>query len=151
MSRKVIRSGMGIHRVLQKGVLYYYNSWSVCILTQQFEHKTFSQPPDPSVLANYLSRNFPGTTYRAVYETGYSGFWIHDQLREKGIDCIVVNPADIPTTDKEQAGKTDKVDCCKLARRLWSWSGTRIKLTDHFCFATMLHNFMNMRSFHEKT
>jgi len=85
-------------------------------LTQQFEHKTFTQPPDPSVLANYLNRNFPGATYHAVYEAGYSGFWIHDQLREKGIECIVVNPADVPTTDKERAGKRDKVDCRKLGR-----------------------------------
>jgi len=52
-----------------------------------------------------LNRNFPGATYHAVYEAGYSGFWIHDRLREKGIDCIVVNPADIPTTDKERSGK----------------------------------------------
>jgi hypothetical protein len=76
-----------------------------------FEHSTFTQLPDPSVLVNYLTRNFPGATYHAVYEAGYSGFWIHDQLRGKGIDCIVVNPADIPTTDKERTGKTDKADC----------------------------------------
>jgi transposase len=98
------------------GLNVHKKSWSVCILTQQFEHKTFAQPPDPSVLANYLNRNFPGATYHAVYEAGYSGFWIHDQLREKGIECIVVNPADVPTKDKERKGKRDPVDCRKLAR-----------------------------------
>jgi transposase len=63
-----------------------------------------------------LNRNFPGATYHAVYEAGYTGFWIHDQLRRKGIECIVVNPADVPTKDKERAGKRDPVDCRKLAR-----------------------------------
>ena len=103
---------------LYVGLDVHKKSWSVCILTHQFEHKTFTQPPDPSVLANYLNRNFPGATYHAVYEAGYCGFWIHDRLREKGIDCIVVNPADVPTKDKERAGKTNKVDCRKLARSL---------------------------------
>ncbi len=68
---------------LYVGLDVHRKRWSVCVLTQQFEHKTFSQPPDPSVLANYLNRNFPGATYHAVYEAGYSGFWIHDRLREK--------------------------------------------------------------------
>ena len=86
--------------------------------TDQFEHKTFSQPPEVGVLVNYLKRNFPGAAYRSVYEAGFSGFWIHDQLQEQGVQCLVVNPADVPTKDKERAGKTDRVDCRKLARSL---------------------------------
>lgn len=31
---------------------------------------------------------------------------------------MVVNPADVPTKNKERAGKTDRVDCRKLARSL---------------------------------
>ncbi len=127
---------------LYVGLDVHRKRWSVCVLTQQFEHKTFSQPPDPSVLANYLNRNFPGATYHAVYEAGYSGFWIHDRLREKGIDCIVVNPADIPTTDKERTGKTDKVDCRKLGRCLRNgelkgiYVPTRIKIEDRSLLRT---------------
>jgi transposase len=33
---------------------------------------------------------------------------------------MVANPADIPTKDKERAGKTDRVDCRKLAKSLRS-------------------------------
>jgi transposase len=124
------------------GLDVHKKHWSVCVLTQQFEHKTFSQPPDPSVLANYLNRNFPGAAYHAVYEAGYSGFWIHDRLREKGIDCIVVNPADIPTTDKERSGKTDKVDCRKLGHCLRNGQLTgiyvppRVKIEDRSLIRT---------------
>ncbi len=88
------------------------------ILTEQFEHKTFTQPPEVEKLTCYLQRTFPEAMYHAVYEAGFSGFWLHDQLKEKGIDCMVVNPADVPTKDKERAGKTDRVDCRKLARGL---------------------------------
>lgn len=124
------------------GLDVHKKHWSVCILTQEFEHKAFSQPPDPSVLANYLNRNFPGANYHAVYEAGYLGFWIHDRLREKGIDCIVVNPADIPTTDKERSGKTDKVDCRKLGRCLRNgqltgiYVPTRVKIEDRSLLRT---------------
>ena len=100
--------GMDVHK----------KSWSISILTDQFEHKTFSQPPEVGVLVNYLKRNFPGAVYKSVYEAGFSGFWIHDRLQEQGVQCLVVNPADVPTKDKERAGKTDRVDCRKLARSL---------------------------------
>lgn len=102
--------GMDVHK----------KSWSISIYTEQFEHKTFSQPPEVGVLVNYLKRNFPGAAYKTVYEAGFSGFWIHDRLQEQGIPCLVVNPADVPTKDKERAGKTDRVDCRKLARSLRS-------------------------------
>ncbi len=124
--------GMDVHK----------KSWSVCILTHQLEHKTFSQPPDPTVLVNYLKRNFPGATYHAAYEAGYSGFWTHDRLRELGVECIVVNPADVPTKNKERVRKRDKVDCRKLARSLRSgeltgiYVPTRIKVEDRSLLRT---------------
>ena len=95
-------------------------SWKTCILTKRFEHKTFTQPPDAEVLVGYLRRNFPGAQYHCVYEAGFSGFWAHDQLREAGVDCIVVNPADVPQKGKEQVYKTDRVDARKLAQNLRS-------------------------------
>ncbi|HSB31614.1 MAG TPA: hypothetical protein VLD55_08440 [Candidatus Sulfobium mesophilum] len=66
--------GMDIHK----------KSWSISIVTDHSAHKTFSQPPDPTVLSNYMQRDFPGATYHAAYEAAYSGFWIHDQLRQNG-------------------------------------------------------------------
>ena len=93
-------------------------SWKVCILVGELFHRRFSQEPDVLALAHYLKRNFPGAQYHCVYEAGYSGFWIHDQLRALGIECIVVNPADVPTSDKERRVKTDRIDARKLARGL---------------------------------
>ena len=64
--------------------------WKVCILTEELEHKTFSQSPKPEVLAGCLRKYFPGARYLRVYEAGYFGFWIHDALRQQGVECIVI-------------------------------------------------------------
>jgi len=42
--------GMDVHK----------KSWSVSIHTEQFEHKTFTQPPEVEKLTHYLQRTFPG-------------------------------------------------------------------------------------------
>jgi transposase len=92
--------------------------WLTSVYTERYEHKTFSQEPKVTTLVNYLRRNFPCAHYHIVYEAGYCGFWIHEAFTREGIDCIVVNPADVPTRDKEHAHKTDPVDARKLARSL---------------------------------
>ena len=76
-------------------------NWKVCILTKELAHKTFSQPPDPKVLVRYLRSHFPGARYLCAYEAGYFGFWIYYALKQMGVECIVVHPADVPTMDKE--------------------------------------------------
>jgi len=94
-------------------------SWKVSILvgTDQV-HRSFTQPPRPEILAQYLERNFPGATYHCAYEAGFSGFWTYEALTAQGIDCMVVNPADVATTNKERQSKTDRIDAQKLAREL---------------------------------
>lgn len=98
----------------------HLKSWSVTIMTDEITHKTFSQPPEPEVLHQYLQRNFPGGTYLSAYEAGFCGYWIHHKLLKLGIHSIVVNPADIPTTNKEKVQKDDKRDSRKIAKALRS-------------------------------
>jgi len=100
------------------GLDVHKNRWSVSIYSEHFEHKTFSQPPRVDMLVKYLRRNFPGGTFHCVYEAGFCGYWIAEQLEQHGIDCVVVHPADIPTKSKERTNKSDRVDCRKLARSL---------------------------------
>lgn len=100
------------------GLDVHKKSWSVSIFTRHGEYKTFSQPPRVETLVRYLGHHFPGALYYAVYEAGYCGFWIHDQLVTQGVHCTVANPADVPTKNKEQRRKRDRVDCRKLARGL---------------------------------
>lgn len=101
-------------------------SWKVTIMAENVFHKTFTQPPDPEVLYNYLTKNFPGGNYHSAYEAGFCGYWIHERLKSMGIKSIVVNPADIPTTNKERVQKEDKRDSRKIAKSLSS--GTLIPI-----------------------
>lgn len=100
------------------GLDIHLKGWKACILTNEFEHKTFTIPPSVKVLSNYLRKNFPGGNYHSVYEAGYSGYWIHEELESYGIKNSIVNPSDVPTKDKEKKIKTDRIDCRKLARCL---------------------------------
>lgn len=78
----------------------------------------FTMERDANKLHNYLQRNYPGGKYNTVYEAGYCGFGFHRELIKYDINNIVINPADVPTTQKEKTRKTDKVDSAKLAREL---------------------------------
>jgi transposase len=100
------------------GIDVHKKNWSVCILTTDREHKKFTMDPKSEILVNYLLKNFPNANYHSVYEAGYSGFWVHEQLSAAGINSKVGNPAYIPTTGKEKLNKTDSVDSRKLARSL---------------------------------
>jgi len=100
------------------GIDTHKTNWKVSIMGEHLMHKTFSHNPDPDQLYTYLSVHFPGAEYYSAYEAGFSGFWIHDRLASHGIHSIVVNPADIPTTDKEKRQKEDKRDSRKIARCL---------------------------------
>jgi transposase len=98
------------------GLDVHKKSWSVTLYSDEFELKTFTQPPNPDVLANYLNQHYPGAQYKAIYEAGFSGFWVQRELSRLGICCHVIHPADVPTSDKEKRLKADKIDSRKLAK-----------------------------------
>jgi transposase len=100
------------------GLDVHLKSWSVTIATLEMIIKTFTQPPSPEILAQYLHRHFPGATFLCGYEAGFCGFWIRTCLQALGIPCIVFNPADVPTTQKEKYNKTDRIDSRKIAESL---------------------------------
>lgn len=108
------------------------NSWKITIRTDNMELKTFSMDPSPEQLAEYMNRNYPNGKYFSVYEAGFSGFNTHKQLEALGINNIVVSPADVPSTNKEKSGKTDKIDSRKLSRELANGSLTAIYIPDEY-------------------
>jgi transposase len=100
------------------GLDVHKKSWSVTIVVDGIEHRTFTQAPDPEALKKYLHRSFPGAKYHSAYEAGYCGYGIHRRLNDLGIKNIVINAADIPTTQKDKLQKRDPVDSRKIARGL---------------------------------
>lgn len=112
------------------GIDCHKKNWTVTILGEEMEHKTMSQDPEPKVLASYLNRNFPGAQFKAVYEAGFHGFNSARELKELGLDCIVIHPADVPSSQKEKLQKTDKADSRKLAKMLRGNSLSAIHIPD---------------------
>ena len=103
---------------LYVGIDLHKKQWTVSIYTDSIYHKTFSQAPRPEVLRTYIEHHFPGATVRCVYEATRFGFWIARELQSYGYECLVVNPADIPSTHHQSQNKTDPTDSRKLAKTL---------------------------------
>jgi len=100
------------------GLDVHKKNWKVTIRINKTTIKRFSMDPCPEQLSKFLRTNYPDGIYHTVYEAGFCGYWIHRRLVELGIDNIIVNAADIPTSHKEKDRRDDKVDSAKLAREL---------------------------------
>ncbi|WP_320112080.1 IS110 family transposase [Draconibacterium orientale] len=112
------------------GIDAHLKNWTVTVMTENSLTKTISQNPDAGTLYTYLQRTFPGGNYLSAYEAGFCGFSAHRNLEKYGIKSIVVNPADIPTTDKERKQKEDRRDSRKIARSLKNGELTGIHVPD---------------------
>lgn len=100
------------------GIDIHKKNWAVTIMTDDMPLKTFTQDASPELLVKYLNRNYPGGRYIAAYEAGYFGFNTQRKLEGHGVECLVINPSDIPTTHKEKDQKRDPIDSRKIARSL---------------------------------
>lgn len=115
---------------LYVGIDVHKKQWSVSIFTEAAHHRTFSQPPFPATLKAYIDRNFKGAAVICAYEASKLGYWIHRQLSRFGYQCLVVNAADIPTSNKDSSFKTDPVDSRKIAKALRAGLLTSIHVPD---------------------
>lgn len=102
------------------GIDVHLKKWSVTCLTESNFKRTIEQPPHAKALLTFLEHTFPDANYEAAYEAGFSGFSSYYDLERHGIRCIVVNAADIPSTQYDKVMKTDSVDSEKLAMGLKS-------------------------------
>ena len=100
------------------GIDVHKNSWRVNVRNDQFELEDYSQDPCEKLLLKHLDKRYPGASYQVAYEAGFCGFGIQRSLKTSGVECLVVNPADVPSTDKDKKRKNDKIDARKICRHL---------------------------------
>jgi transposase len=100
--------GMDIHK----------KSWSVHLRTDLFDHKGFSMPPSAEKLVDYAMTHFAGHEISLTYEAGCCGFSAARYFLSMGWQVKVVNPGDVPRSDKQFYQKTDKLDCRNLCKQL---------------------------------
>ena len=100
------------------GIDVHKRKWSVATITESGFQQVHSQNASAQELIDFLHRHYPDGDYVAVYEAGFTGFSTYYSLTEKGINCMVIHAADVPTTQYENVMKSDKIDCMKLAKSL---------------------------------
>lgn len=100
------------------GIDAHLKNWRITVMLNGIIEKTYSQDPSAEKLRDYLHKKYPGGNYHSAYEAGFCGFSAHRSLEKAGIKNKVVNPADIPVTDKEKKQKEDKRDSRKIVRGL---------------------------------
>lgn len=100
------------------GIDAHKKRWHITMIIEEIITNSKAFEPDCEKLYDYLVEHYPGAKYIACYEAGHCGFWIHEKLTELGLDIMVVNPADVPFTDKAKRNKTDKRDSKTLAQQL---------------------------------
>lgn len=105
-------------QTISVGIDVHLKSWNISLYYDGRFLKSFNQPPSPQALASYLHNTYPRATFNCVYESGFCGYWIQRELIESGLNCIVVNAADVPQTDKTAKNKTDTNDSKRLAQAL---------------------------------
>jgi transposase len=100
------------------GLDVHKRSWNAAIFLDGTYVRNIHQPPAPEALQKYLFTHYPSAHYRCAYESGKFGYWIQRAFAKAGIECLVVNPADIPSTYKDEIYKTDQRDARGIGQAL---------------------------------
>lgn len=108
------------NKVLYVGIDVHKTRWQVAVFLDGVILSNVSIGASSDILIQYLRKHYGDASFHCVYECGAWGFNLCRQLWAAGMECIVVNPADIPGTDKERLSKTDPIDARKIARHLAS-------------------------------
>lgn len=106
MSTPRIYIGLDIHK----------KTYRVHIDTDICHHKNFSMSADIELLYEYVQKHFAAHEVHLVYEIGCCGFGVARYCLNLGWHVMVVNPSDIPRSDKYQYQKSDKIDARMLCR-----------------------------------
>lgn len=57
----------------------------------------------------------------AVYEAGWSAFWLARWLRRHGVEVYVIQPSSVPVDRRLRRAKSDRIDAELLLRTLLAW------------------------------
>jgi len=96
------------------GVDVHVASWHVTVRTREVVLVRSTIGGRWAELRKVLSRWRPDQAV-VIYEAGFSGFWLYDEVVGWGARCIVVPPSRIPVESGNRI-KTDRRDSAKLAQ-----------------------------------
>mgnify|MGYP003576678392 CR=1 FL=1 len=102
-------------KTLFVGIDIHKKRWQVAVFFHGLILSNASIEGTADKLIAYLQKHYPGAQFSCVYESCAWGYTLCRSLQKADINCMIVNPADIPGTDWERRSKTDPVDARKLA------------------------------------
>lgn len=109
LSNALISLGLDVHKKFVSVTVYRDNCR---------QSKAHVQTSELEAYIMGLQRKYGQYEIQAAYEAGFCGFSLQRQMEQLSVSTMVVNPADIPTTDKERTTKNDRTDSDKIARAL---------------------------------
>lgn len=104
---------------------------SVTVFSEfSYQSKAHVQIEDFDAYVSGVQQKYPGCQLVAAYEAGFCGFELQRRLTARQVKTLVVNAADIPTSDKERTTKNDRADSVKIAKALSTGSLRGIWIPD---------------------
>jgi len=92
-------------------------TWKLCTRSGGIIVHEATMPAHYEALRNYFTNKFPECHIQVMYEAGFGGFNLHDQLTADGYGGVVTPPHTV-TEEKCQRKKNDRADCRRLAKNL---------------------------------
>lgn len=105
-------------QTIHVGMDVHLKKWNITLYHEQQYLRKFQQEAKPQTLIKHLTNHFPNAHFKLAYEAGFCGFWIQREFAQAGMECMVVNAADVPQTDKGIKTKTDVVDSRRIGQAL---------------------------------
>lgn len=106
------------NQTIYVGMDVHLKNWNVTLYHGQQYLRKFQQESNPDTLIKHLKTTYPNAHFKLAYEAGFCGFWIQRSFERAGMECIVVNAADVPQTDKGAKTKTDTTDSRRIGLAL---------------------------------
>ena len=98
------------------GLDLHKKNWYITVRTRDIELFSSNIEANWEALKKQLDK-FNGHEISVVYEAGYFGYWLHDEIVSNGWQCRVTPPSLIPEAQGNRV-KTDRRDARKLAHLL---------------------------------
>lgn len=107
--------------------------------------KSLKMAYNSEALLSFVHNHFANERTAFVYEAGPTGFGLYDDITAAGYDCLVVNPASVPTARGKRV-RTNRLDSRKLALQLRGGSLESIHVpTEEY---RMLRELVQLRMVH---
>lgn len=91
--------------------------WVLCVRSGGVVAHETTMPADYDNLRNYFHNKFPDCKIHVIYEAGFRGFGLYDQIVADGWNCAVT-PAHRVMDEKSNRKKNDRIDSRRLAKNL---------------------------------